>query len=72
MISLSKERSVHQREIYGILDVIGDLGGVLDVIIFIFGLLLFPISEHSFIMKALQKLFLARTDKEDIFEKVNP
>ena len=38
-----------------------DLGGVMEVIIFVFGIFLFPVSEFSFIMKALQKLYLART-----------
>ena len=50
------------------MDLIGDLGGVLEVIIFIFGIFLFPASEFSFITKALQKLYLARTSQKGLFK----
>jgi hypothetical protein len=32
-----------------------------------FGLILLPISEHSFVIKAAKKLFYARTNRNDIF-----
>ena len=51
----------HQRRIYGYLDLLGDLGGVTEVIMIVFGIFLFPISKHSFIIKATKKLFMART-----------
>ena len=47
----------------------GDLGGVLEVLIGFLGVLLFPISEHSFIMKALSILYLARTKDKHVFTK---
>tara|TARA_B110000285_G_C14885805_1_gene496111 strand:- start:518 stop:790 length:273 start_codon:yes stop_codon:yes gene_type:complete len=52
-------------------DLIGDLGGVKELIILSFGWFLFPMSEHSFIMKAAKHLFLARTSNKEIFTK-NP
>ena len=42
----------YTRQVYGILDLLGDLGGVTEVIMICFGIFLFPISEHSFNMKA--------------------
>lgn len=43
---LQPEQAVHERTIFGILDLLGDLGGVTEVIIIIFGFFLYPISEH--------------------------
>lgn len=57
----------HTRSIYGWIDLLGDLGGVTEVIMICFGFALFPISEFSFILKASKKFFLARTKKTDLF-----
>ena len=35
------------------LELVGDLGGVLEILILIFGVMLLPISEHSFVIKAI-------------------
>jgi hypothetical protein len=59
----------HERSRYNLLDLIGDLGGVLEVFIIFFGLIAFPISEFSFVMKAISILFLARTKDNGLFEK---
>ena len=61
-VNLDKVRINHTRESYDITDLIGDLGGVLEVLISFIGLFLFPISEHSYGLKVLEKLFLARTN----------
>ena len=50
------------------LDLIGDLGGVLEVIVFVCGLVLYPISEHSFVLKTLNLLYLAKTDDKRMFK----
>ena len=47
---------------------IGELGGITKVIMFVFGFFLYPISEHSFTLKALRKLYLAKS-KEQILSK---
>jgi hypothetical protein len=59
----------HSREIYNILDLVGDLGGVLEVLLTLFGIFMFRISERSFVLKALEKLFLAHTVQTNIFVK---
>ena len=48
----------HQRTVYNFVSFIGDLGGVLELLLFIFGILLFPWNEHSFFVKVLNKLFV--------------
>ena len=34
-----------------------------------FGFFLYPISEHSYFLKAIRKLYLARTSKNDLFSE---
>ena len=59
----------HERDIYNFLDLIGDLGGVLEVFLVFFAFFIEPISEHSFYMKALSKLFVANTKEKKYFKK---
>ena len=46
----------------------GDLGGIFELFIQNLGFFLLPISEHSFFMSIIQKLFLAYTKEDDIFK----
>ena len=62
---------MHTREAYNLLDLMGDLGGVLEVFIFACSFLLSPIFEHSFVMKALSILFLARTSDKTMFTRID-
>ena len=55
------------RQVYNIFDLLGDLGGVTEVIMLTFGFFLFSVSEHSFHMTAIKKLFYARTRDNEIF-----
>jgi hypothetical protein len=63
---------VHERSVYGSLDLLGDLGGVTEVVMIIFGIFLFPVSEHSFTLKAAKKMFIARTKETGLFNPPNP
>ena len=38
----------HARAVYGFIDLLGDLGGVLEVIMVFTGAVLLPISEHHY------------------------
>ena len=58
---------LHTRRIYSLFDLLGDLGGVTEVIMLAFGFMLYPISEHSFYLKAIKKLFIAKTTNEKLF-----
>ena len=45
---LAAESNKHTRGMYNALDLLGDLGGVTEVIMIFFGFILTSVSEHSF------------------------
>ena len=55
---LTQEVITHERKAYTILDFLGDLGGIQDVIIGVFGIFIFPISNFKFYIEVIQKLYL--------------
>ena len=62
-----EESIFHKRVDFNIFDLIGELGGVIEVFIIVFGIFLYPVSNHSFILKASQMLFYAKTSDESLF-----
>ena len=42
---LFEEATQYEREVYNLVDLLGELGGVIEIFILILGVLLFPISE---------------------------
>ena len=54
------QKVAHSRAIYSFLDLLGDLGGVTEIILLAFGGILFPISYHSYITKAINRLYFAK------------
>ena len=50
------------------MDLVGDIGGVLEVFISIFGIILTPISEYVFSNTMISSLFLAKTRDQSIFQ----
>jgi hypothetical protein len=65
-IFLDNKSTVHKREIYNFLDLLGDLGGIRDIIVASIGILLFPYSEYSYNLKVLSKMYLAETIDESL------
>lgn len=63
---LTTTQKVHERQVYGLLDMMGDLGGVIEIIMILSQLALSGLSEHSFLLKAIEKLYLVKTE-EDLF-----
>ena len=57
----------HTRKVYNILDLLSDLGGVLEIISLLFGFLILPISEFSFILKAAKRLYMVRAKDQSLF-----
>jgi len=49
---LSSEVRKHSRQVYNVLDLLGDLGGVVEVVMVFFGIFLYPLSKHNFVLKA--------------------
>jgi hypothetical protein len=58
--------TMNKREVYGFLDLLGDLGGIQDIIILTLGYFIFPVSEFSYNIKALSKMFLVNTQYDDV------
>jgi hypothetical protein len=58
-----------QRSAYNLLDLVGDLGGVFEICIMTYGTILFKISNHSFTLYAIKKLFLASTSDETVLNE---
>ena len=51
------------------LGVLGDLGGIFEITMIVFGFFLFPVSEHSFYLKASRLLYFARTKDQGLFNQ---
>jgi len=49
---LHEEATYYEREVYNLVDFIGEMGGVIEIFIMVFGLIIYPISKQSFIIKA--------------------
>ena len=58
---------MHERTAYGILDLFGDFGGVQYVLMLAGGYFAGGVSEFIFTLKAIQKLFLAKTRDDNLF-----
>ena len=64
---LSTKVKESSRSYYNMLNLIGDLGGVLEIFIFLFGIIFFKISAFSLQLKLFEKLFIAYTEINDVF-----
>ena len=64
---IQPEKVVHKRTTYDLVGLLGDMGGIQGILISILGILCFPISEHSFNIKAARKLFMARLAQQNLF-----
>lgn len=62
---LHRHSQVRSREVYGFMDVLGDIGGIYSIIHWIFGIFLYSCSHHSFTLKIIKKLFFVRTKNID-------
>ena len=71
-VQLDQISVLDKRRKYGVLDLMSDIGGVLEITIISIGFIFLPISEHSFIVMAASKLFFGRTNRDDVFEKTKP
>jgi hypothetical protein len=66
-LMLTNTVKTHRRVIYDIVALLGDLGGVTEVIMLVMGIILFPISESSYNMMSTKRMFLASTADDELF-----
>ena len=62
----SEIETTYSREIYDVLGLVGDLGGVEGIFVLILGIFVCPYSQYSFNLKALQKLYLVNSNDPNI------
>lgn len=56
---------------YNLADFLGDIGGVFEVFLFIFGLIFMPLNYQSFVLRALKSLYKVRTSNVSLLPKAN-
>ena len=75
-ISLDDNIEIHSWITYNFFDFISDVAGVTELLISIFGILLFPLTRQGLILRALKLLYYARTTDSKLLESndsfVNP
>lgn len=59
--------SEHSRTIYGVIDFLGDIGGILGIITSIFGFFICPYSEFDFFINASKKIWKPRLEDQKYF-----
>jgi hypothetical protein len=64
--TLQPKVAKHERTVYGFLAMIGDLGGVTEIIMLMFGFFMYPINEFSFNMRAMKRWFVVSTTEKDL------
>lgn len=52
---------------YYILDIISAVGGTLEMAIYLVGLIFLPLAHFGFNVKAIERLYLSKTDDRDFF-----
>ena len=60
-------QNMHSRQVYDILTLFGDVGGVVGFIMPIVSIFISGISEHAFNIKAITKLYIADTEDQNLF-----
>jgi len=51
------------------LGLLGDIGGVAEILIFILGFLVHPVSKFAFYLEAFKRLYKVRTVDKSLFPK---
>ena len=64
---MNEFKKKHEREVYAIMDILSDLGGIMEIIIAVIGFFIYPISEFTFNLKLLSKMYYAKTQNQTIF-----
>jgi hypothetical protein len=53
---------------YSLINVAKDVGGLANILLLFFSLIIYPVSNFSFFLKAINKLYFARTKDNKLFK----
>lgn len=67
MFYLDETGLSHQREVYTVIDALGDIGGIIEITFIVFGIVFLPVSRHSFYLRASRFMFFARSKDTSMF-----
>ena len=57
----------HTRVVYCIQDLLGDVGGIIEILYLILGIVINPFSSICLQLKALSQLYLVKTENMNLF-----
>ena len=69
MFYMDESSISHYREVYTSIDALGDIGGIIEIILIVFGTIFLPIARHSFYLRASRFMFFARSKDSSLFIK---
>ena len=64
---LDQEAMNHIRIAYSFMDVLGDIAGLFELFVTIFGIAFLSISKHSMTLHTIKKLFMVKTSDKQLF-----
>ena len=67
VFTILEQETNSSRRKYGLFDLFGDIGGLMEILFLIGSWLVGTYAEHNFILKALSKLYMASTKEVHLF-----
>lgn len=66
-IYIGSSSTSYKRKTYSLTDIARDVGGVVNVLLLFFSIVISPFASHSFLTKAISRLYYARTKDINLF-----
>ena len=67
IITQDNEVFYHTRSVYTFMNLVGEIGGTLGVFTTVLGFIITPITNHSFFVKIVSELLIAKTKNNKLF-----
>ena len=68
---LSESGVNFSREAYNFWDLIGEIAGIYELMVAFFGLILYTVARHYFVLNGISNLFLINTKDPDFIDSSN-
>ena len=59
---------MYTREVYNIWDLIGDIAGIYELIVSFFGIVLYSVAKHRFVLSAISNMYFINTKDPDFID----